>query len=187
MGDFMNLVLETIKKRRSIRKYLPEPLKDSELQAILEAGAYAPSAHNEQSWHFTVIRNKELLDRISAKTKEVMAVQSEGWVKDMGNNKALHIFYHAPVVVLVSMKKDAMSPLVDCSAAIENMLLAAESLDIGSCWIGLARYYFTLKDELPRLNIPAGYEPCYAVTLGYKGARPARALPRKKDAISYLI
>ena len=45
----------------------------------MEAGAYAPSAHNEQSWHFTVIRNKELLDRISAKTKEVMAAQTADW------------------------------------------------------------------------------------------------------------
>ncbi len=182
----MNQVLETIKKRRSIRKYLPEPLKESELQAILEAGAYAPSAHNEQSWHFTVIRNRALIDRISVKAKEVMAQQTTGWVKEMGENKALHILYKAPAVVIVSMKTAAMSPLVDCSAAIENMLLAAESMDIGSCWIGLARYYFTLKDELPRLRLPEGYEPCYAVTLGYKGQRPTRALPRKKNAVNYI-
>ncbi len=182
----MNKVLETIKNRRSIRKYLPEQVKEEELQAILEAGAYAPSAHNEQSWHFTVIRNKDLLDRISAKAKEVMAAQGEDWVKTMGSNKDFHLFYHAPSVLVVSMRKAALSPLVDCSAAIENMLLAAESLDIGSCWIGLARYYFTLKDELPRLKIPAGYEPCYAVTLGYKDQRPAKALPRTAAPVNYL-
>jgi len=182
----MNQVLETIKKRRSIRKYLPEQLKEAELRAILEAGAYAPSAHNEQSWHFTVIRNKELVDRISAKTKEVMAAQTADWVKDMGNNKGFHLFYGAPAVIVVSMKKDAMSPLVDCSAAIENMLLAAESLDIGSCWIGLVRYYFALKDELPRLELPEGYEPCYAVALGYKGVRPSHALPRKENVVNYI-
>ena len=182
----MNQVLETIKKRRSIRKYLPEQLKEAELQAILEAGAYAPSAHNEQSWHFTVIRNKELLDRISAMTKEVMSAQSADWEKDMGNNKEFHLFYHAPAVIVVSMKKAAMSPLVNCSAAIQNMLLAAESLDIGSCWIGLVRYYFALKDELPRLKLPEGYEPCYAVALGYKGARPANAPPRIENAVNYI-
>ena len=182
----MNPVLETIKKRRSIRKYLDKPLKDSELQAVLEAGSYAPSAHNNQSWHFTVVRNKELIDRISDKSKEVMAAQETDWVKAGGKNKEFHLFYNAPAVIIVSMRKDAMSPLVDCCAAIENMLLAAESLDIGSCWIGLVRYYFTLKEEMPRLKIPDGYEPCYAVALGYKAQRPLRAPPRKEGAVDYI-
>jgi nitroreductase len=182
----MNKVIEAIKSRRSIRKYLPEQLKEEELQAILEAGAYAPSAHNEQSWHFTVIRNKELLDRMSAKAKEIMAAQGTDWVKSMGANKDFHLFYHAPAVIVVSMRKNALSPMVDCSAAIENMLLAAESLDIGSCWIGLVRYYFAIKEELPRLKIPAGYEPCYAVALGYKDQRPAKALPRTAAAVTYI-
>lgn len=181
-----NPVLDAIKNRRSIRKYLPDPLKDAELAAILEAGSYAPSAHNEQPWHFTVICKKELLDRISEKTKELMAAQDTDWIKAMGQNPDLHIFYKAPVVVLVSTRIGAMSPKVDCAAAIQNMLLAAESLDIGSCWIGLARYYFSLQEELPLLGIPEGYEPFYAVTLGYKAQRPSRALPRKKDTVNYI-
>lgn len=181
-----NPVIAAIKSRRSIRKYLPGRIKDEELAAILEAGAYAPSAHNEQSWHFTVIRDAELLDRISAKSKELMAEQPADWVRTMGRNELFHVFYHAPCVVVVSMRRDAMSPLVDCSAAIQNMLLAAESLDIGSCWIGLARYWFSLKEELPRLNLPEGYEPCYAVTLGYKGQRPSKALPRREGLVNYI-
>ena len=182
----MNSVIENIKRRRSIRKYLDKPLKKTELGAILEAGAYAPSAHNDQSWHFTVIRNKDLIDRISERSKEIMAAEAEDWVNAMGKNKKFHLFYNAPVVIVISMRKDAMSPLVDCSAAIENMLLAAESLDIGSCWIGLVRYYFSLKEELPRLKIPEGYEPCYAVALGYKAQRPLRAPPRKENAVNYI-
>ena len=181
-----NTVLEVIKSRRSIRKYLPKQIKVGELRAILEAGAYAPSAHNDQSWHFTVIRSKELIDRISEKSKERMAAEKPGWVKSMGLNEAFHVLYNAPAVVVVSMRKGAISPLVDCSAAIQNMLLAAESLDIGSCWIGLARFYFSIKKELPRLKIPKGYEPCYAVTFGYKAQRPGRALPRKENAVNYL-
>jgi len=182
----MNPVMENIKSRRSIRKYKPDPLKDSELGAILEAATYAPSAHNEQSWHFTVVRNKELIDRMSAKSKEIMALQDSDWIKGIGENKEFHIFHNAPVVVVVSMQKDAISPLVDCSAGIENMLLAAESLDIGSCWIGLARYWFAMKGELLRLQLPEGYEPCYAVALGYKAQRPSHALPRKEGVINYI-
>ena len=114
----MNYVIENIRKRRSIRKYLSKPLKKSELQAIIEAGTYDPSAHNDQSWHFTVIRNRELIDRISAKSKEVMAAQKPEWVNAMGKNKKFHLFYNAPAVIIVSMRKDAMAPIVDCSAAI---------------------------------------------------------------------
>lgn len=182
----MNIVLETIKNRRSIRRYLPEPLKQEELDAILEAGLYAPSAHNDQPWHFTVIRDRALLDRISGLSKELMLKSDLDWMRAMGANESFHVFHKAPVVVVVSMRKNALSPLVDCSAAIENMLLAAESLDIGSCWIGLARFWFSLKDEVARLNLPAGYEPCYAVTFGYKGHRPAKALPRRTDAVAYI-
>lgn len=181
-----NPVLAAIKNRRSIRKYLPDPIKQEELEAILEAGAYAPSAHNDQPWHFTVVRRKELLDRINAKSKELMAAQDTQWIREMGQNPALHIFYHAPAVVIVSMRSGAMSPKVDCSAAIQNMLLAAESLDIGSCWIGLARYFFSLKEEVKALGIPDGYEPFYAVTFGHKGQRPSRALPRKAPPVNYI-
>jgi len=104
----------------------------------------------------------------------------------MGTNEKFHLFYGAPVVIVVSMRRDALSPLVDCSAAIENMLIAAESLDLGTCWIGLARYYFTRKEARARLKIPAGYEPCYAVALGYKDQRPARAPQRKAGAVNYI-
>ncbi|MDD2805576.1 MAG: nitroreductase family protein [Elusimicrobiales bacterium] len=182
----MNKILEVIKSRRSIRKYLPEPLKQAELDAILEAGLYAPSAHNDQPWHFTVIRDRALLDRISRLSKEGMVKSELDWMRAMGANAGLHIFYGAPAVVVVSMRKGALSPLVDCSAAIENMLLAAESLDIGSCWIGLARFWFNMKEEVKRLNLPEGYEPCYSVALGYKAQRPSKALPRRSDAIAYI-
>ena len=182
----MNKVLDVIKSRRSIRRYLPDPLGQEELDAILEAGAYAPSAHNDQPWHFTVIRNRELIDRISRVSKERMAAQDTGWIREMGRKEDFHLFYHAPAVVVVSMRRDALSPLVDCSAAIESMLLAAESLDVGSCWIGLAGYWFSLRDEVARLGLPEGYEPCYAVALGRKGHRPSRALPRKAPPPSFI-
>lgn len=69
----MNEVLKTLKGRRSIRAYLPDQIPNEDLQAILEAGIYAPTAHNDQPWHFTVIQNKEKLQYISDKSKELMA------------------------------------------------------------------------------------------------------------------
>lgn len=182
----MNLVIENIKKRRSIRKYLPEQIKETELNEIIEAGVYAPSAHNDQSWHFTVIQNKELIDFISAKTKELMANSEVEWISKMGKNEKLHVFYNAPTVIVVSGRDDAYSPIIDCSAATENMILAAESLNIGSCWNGLIDFFFKCKDEVSKLNIPEGYTPFYAVTFGYKQVVPSRALERKENVVSYI-
>ena len=65
MNDFINM----IKSRRSIRSYLPEQIEEEELQAILEAGSWAPSAHNTQPWHFTVIQNEEFINYISNYSK----------------------------------------------------------------------------------------------------------------------
>lgn len=182
----MNEVIENIKKRRSIRKYLPEQIKEAELNEIIEAGMYAPSAHNDQSWHFTVIQNKELIDLISVKTKESMANSEVEWISKMGKNEKLHVFYNAPTVIIVSGRDGAYSPLIDCSAATQNMILAAESLNIGSCWNGLVRFFFGQKEEMGKLNIPEGYTPFYAVSFGYKQVTPSRALERKKDVVSYI-
>ena len=80
----------------------------------------------------------------------------------------------------VEMKKDAISPLVDVSAAIENMLIAAESLGIGSCWIGFAKFYFTGPERPKKLGIPEGYDVYYGVALGYKGEGPQAKPPARK-------
>lgn len=182
----MNVVIENIKKRRSIRKYLAEQINETELNEIIEAGIYAPSAHNEQPWHFTVIQNKELIDFISVKTKEAMANSEVEWIAKMGKNEKLHIFYNAPTVIVISGRDEGFSPIVDCSAATENMMLAAESLNIGSCWNGLIKYFFQQEDQISKLNIPEGYTPFYAVTFGYKQVTPTRALERKKNVVSYI-
>jgi len=187
----MNAVIENIKNRRSVRIYKPDALKTEHLSAILEAATWAPSGHNGQSWHFTVIRNKGLIDLISEKTKQWLAAQPADWIfTAFGKNPNFHIFYHAPAVVIVSGKKDAVSPVVDCCAAIENMVLAAESLDIGSCWIGLPYFLFNdktaSKEVIAKLNLPQGYEPNYCVTLGYKDGPKPKPQPRKDGIINFI-
>lgn len=182
----MNQVFETIKSRRSTRKYLPKQIKKEELDIILEAGIYAPSGHNDQAWHFTVVQNKELIDLMSEESKKVMAKLPVDWIAKMGRSENLNIFYNAPTVIVVSGKKDATSPFADCCAAIQNMLLAAESIDIGSCWIGLARFFYENPENLKKLNIPEGYEPHYSVSFGYKDSSSNRAPKRNKDVVNYI-
>ncbi|HMD88541.1 MAG TPA: nitroreductase [Anaerolineaceae bacterium] len=181
-----NEVLRTIKSRRSIRSYLSGQISQDELDAILEAGIFAASGINLQPWHFTIIQKKEVIDDISEKTLSVMKKNSDARVVDLAS-RSDHLFYHAPTVILVSGKSDAYSALTDCSAAIQNMLVAAESLNIGSTWVGSISHFTTLAEEVKKLNLPAGYKLFYAVCLGYKNpAVPVSVPPRNRDVFEYI-
>jgi Nitroreductase len=184
----MNDVLKTIKSRRSVRKFKPEQIKQDELDLILEAAIYAPTAGNQQPWHFTVIRNQDVLRRINQTVKDEMSKSNVEWIKTTGSNPDFQVSYNAPVLIIVSGRKDGMAWQVDCSAAIQNMLLAAESLNIGSVWLGLSRFFFENNDaELLKLGIPEGYAPFYSAAFGYKADSAAAEAPnRNKDVVNYV-
>ena len=102
----------------------------------------------------------------------------------MGNNEKFHVFYHAPTVIVVSGAQDAdgvLKPIVECSAAIQNMLLAATSLGVGSCWVGLTAFFFANRDNVRSLGIPEGCVPYYSVTLGYPDPTFTPGAPRRKE------
>ncbi len=171
----LNQVIETIRNRRSIRKYLPEQISCNELDAILDAAIWAPSGHNDQPWRFLVIQDAATLDAINEETKKNMKESPVEWVREMGNNEKFHVFYHAPTVIVVSGEQDANSilkPIVDCSAAIQNMLLAATSLGVGSCWIGLTAFFFANREKVRELGSMAMPGP--QVNIGYKHRPPHR-------------
>jgi nitroreductase len=181
-GKRMNQVLETIKKRRSVRQYRPEQIKEEELEKILEAAIYAPTGHNDQPWHFTIIQDTDRINEISEGAKAVMREMDVEWIAQLGAAEKFNIFHQAPTAILVSGKKDAVTPLVDCSAAIQNMLLAAESLDLGSCWIGFAKFFFLTPENREKFNIPDGYEVHFGVSLGYK-VRENPPAPERNTAV----
>jgi nitroreductase len=181
----MNQTIKTIKNRRSVRQYLPEQIKDSELDEILDAAIYAPTGHNDQPWHFTVIQNPDLIDEINIGAKKVMASMDMDWISKLGQMENFHIFHRAPTVVIVSGRKDATTPLVDCSAAVQNMLLAAESMDIGSCWIGFAKFYFMNPENQKKFKIPEENDVHFGVSIGYKVRENSKAPERNKNVITH--
>lgn len=184
-----NKVLETIIKRRSTRVFTEEQVKDSEIQEIIEAGLYAPSAHNYQSWHFTVIQNKEALAKLNQEFKTFTKKDPSEMMQKIAHNPKFNIFYNAPTIILVSGDTKGVLPTIDCAAATQNMLLAAESLGLGSCWNGFVAYSFSsescenLKAEL---GIPADFIPHFAVLLGYKKNPDAEAPKRKGNYVNYV-
>ena len=118
------------------------------------------------SWHFKVIQNRELLAWLNCEAKEI--VKQYKPLKELANNEGFNIFYGAPTVILVSGKEGAIAIESDCAAATQNMLLAAESIGLGSCWIGFVLVAFNnskAKEYLKKLGIPEGYKPYASVAL----------------------
>ncbi len=184
-GKFMNQTLETIKNRRSVRQYRAEQIKDEELENILEAGIYAPTGHNDQPWHFTIVQNVDMINEINEGAKLVMKGLELEWISKLGAMEDFNIFHRAPTALIISGRKDATTPLVDCAAAVQNMLLAAESMDIGSCWIGFAKFYFIDPENRKKFNIPEDHEVHFGVALGYKLRKNPQAPKRNQNVYNY--
>ena len=185
----VNETLRVIKQRRSIRGFNDEQIKEEELQAVLEAGLYAPNA-GDQAWHFTVIQNKELLERLNLAAKEAAKEMNIGHLRELGNDEKFNCLYSAPTLIIVSGNEQAPMPLdADCAAATQNLLLAAESIGLGSCWIFFVLLAFNSSQgsELRKaLNIPVGYKPYSSTVLGYKKVATVNVPDRKPNLISYI-
>jgi nitroreductase len=184
----MNKVIEAIKSRRSVRNFKPDQISREDLELVIEAGIYAPSAHNDQPWHFTVIQNHELLERVNKTAREGMALSEVDWIRNMGKARDFKVTYNAPVLVIVSGRTDGIAWKVDCAAAIQNMLIAAQSLGIGSVWLGLVRFFFEKENEAAVLGIPEGYKPYYGVAFGYNSKEGLQAAPKRNmDVVNYIL
>lgn len=185
-----NETLRNIKNRRSYRILEPEQLRKNELEAVIDAGLYAPSAMNQQPWHFTVIQDKDVMKSIEADVKEYLLKSDNQHFQQMAKDESFSMFHGAPTAILISGDKKAVMPEADCAAAAQNMLIAAESLGIGSCWIDTPVHLFkSSKGEQwsKRLGIPDGYKPIYGIALGYKpSAVEPDALSRKENAVNYI-
>jgi len=178
-----NPVLDAIKSRRAIRSYEDKPVLESVIQTMLEAATYAPSAINVQPWKFTIVTKKAEMNRLSdiAKPALVRALPDVGDEGLVGLKKRLtdpnyNIFYNAPLLIFVS---GAKSPYVvyDCTMAAQNMMLAAYTLGIGSCWIGTAVPTANDPKIKPSLGIPEDHDVHAAVIFGYpKGGFPKAPL-----------
>ena len=171
----MSDIFEVIKNRRSV---------DEQIEQILEAAIMAPTARGEAPWHFTVVQNKETLADINDSVLKILSNSGDEFLEAIAES-GVNVMHNAPTVVFVSAKSDATNMQADCSAAIENMLLAAEGLDIGSCWLGLVAIYFSVEENLKKLHIPEGYTPLYGVALGYK-VEPNEPNPRKDVLVNWV-
>ena len=144
----MENMFELIKSRRSTRKYKSEDVSDEQLKQIVEAGRFAPSGGNCQSTHFIVVKNKEILTELANLTQQEFAKMEviPGLYKSIVNSinaskKGNYVFhYNAPVLIITANQKDYGNNIADCACALENMMLMANALDLGSCWINQLKW-----------------------------------------------
>jgi len=147
--------MEAILTRRSIRKYTSEPVTDDEVKQLLRAAMHAPSAGNQRPWEFIVIRDKETLNEIT------------------GIHKYAQMLKQAQVAIVVcgDVKKQKYDGfwVQDCSAATQNMLLAATALGLGAVWLGVHPVVERVEDLRKILGIPVNVVPLSIVSVGRPG------------------
>jgi nitroreductase len=129
--------------RRAVREFTTEPVQQPLLRQLIDAAVQAPSAVNQQPWRFTVVRDRQLLKRISDESKAYMlrtspvALASHHFQHILIDPK-FDIFYGAPVLIVISAAESSWA-VEDCALAAQNLMLAAHAMGLGTCWIGFAQ------------------------------------------------
>lgn len=146
-------VKQAILERRTIRKYSDKVISDETVTEIIRAGMYAPSAGNQQSWEFLVIKNSDNISRIREFHPYAGMVESAG----------------ALILVCGNTNREVFSGywVQDCSAAVQNMLLAAHDMGIGSVWLGIHPMQDRIEGAKKLFDLPPGIEPLSLIAFGY--------------------
>ena len=172
----MNEVTKILCERRSIRKFKNDQVPIDVLNEILKCGTFAPSGKNKQSAKLVVVRNKELI-------REIAKVNGS-FISKVG----IDPFYGAPTLLIVFADKNVFTYIQDGSAVITNVLNAAFSLKVDSCWVHRAKETFETeygKSLMQKWGLSSNYEGIGNVVLGYRDIELPEAYPRKDDYIIF--
>jgi len=159
--------LEVLFTRRSIRKYTDEPVTEENLKTILGAGMNAPSANNRQPWHFVVVEDR-------AKLNAIMEVHPYS-----------RMLAEAPIAIVVCGDTTISASFwpQDCSAATENILLAARALDLGTVWMGVYPGEERVNDIQALFNLPQHIQPLAIIALGHPAEEKGRVDRYKAERV----
>ena len=164
------MLLKEIKSRRSVRKYQNRPVTEEQIREILEAGFWAPTARNKQEWRFVVVLNREKLNELAEKNSYAQMTKDCAFSVIVGFEEGINDRYGE----------------VDCGAAIENMLLQAESMGIGSVWCAVMPD--SEREAIYRsvLNLPADFRTVASVQFGFPGETRIAESRFDEKKVSYI-
>ncbi len=196
----VNGTLKTIYKRRAVRKYKDKPVERNLIEQVIDAGRMAPSAINMQPWKFYVLTDKALIKSFS---KEIGSAAAKGMIKSGVKNivktaisgfRLAHgldflkekdaVFHGAPVVIFITAPKDNEWASLDIGMCSQNMMLAAKSLGLDTCPIGMAKYVEG-TESYSKLKIPKSEQVHLAIVLGYGNETPP-VHERKRDNVFFV-
>lgn len=162
-------ILEAIRTRRSIRKYTRQPVSEQQVRTLLDAAMMAPSALNAQPWHFVVITVRSMLDQIGADNHNA----------EMTKDAALAI------LVCADLKLEQAPGFwpQDCSAAVQNLLLAAHALGLGAVWTGIYPQEKSIDGYRRLFQLPDHIVPHSLIPVGYPAESPATEDRYRQDRV----
>jgi nitroreductase len=180
---------EAISGRRSVREYTTQAVDPETIRRLIDAAVYAPNALNQQPWSFTVVRDQGALDRISRDAKShvlatMPASHHSEYFGSLLSDPGFQIFYHAPVLILISAIAQGPWVIEDCALAAENLMLAAYAAGLGTCWIGFVQGFLNTPQGKKMLALPDAWVPVAPIIVGHpKVVRPA---PRRAPEIRWV-
>jgi len=181
---------EAIGGRRSIREYTKEAVDERTIRQLIDAAVQAPNAVNQQPWTFTIVRDQTALDRVSRDAKAHMLATMpvsphSDHFRSLLGDPAFHIFYHAPVLILISAVAEGPWIVEDCALAAQNLMLAAYGAGLGTCWIGFAQSFLNTEQGKRELGLPAAWVPVAPIIVGHPKAT-VPPVPRKEPEVRWL-
>lgn len=194
-------VFSSIATRHSTRKFKEDPVPQEVLDKVIEAGRQAPSGKHKNQSRFIVIRKKEVLQELIALVQQEFAKMEVTPENDDNFGGAIraakkggYVFmYNAPVLIVVANKRDYGNKYADVSCAMQNMMLAANALDLGSCWINQLRWLQdnpVLRAYLQKLGMAEDEEVCASLSIGYPdtpdGLPGRRVMPVTGNPVVYI-
>ena len=177
-----------IKGRRSVRSYRDEPVSKEQIEAVLEAGVWAPTGMNRQPWKFIVIEDNKLITYVSEETK-ILVQQMMPPIAEKFQTKADVICYNAPVLILICTEKDKQwghTNLLDSVLAAQNMFLKAYELGLGTCYMGFVQFLSSKPDVLKKIGVPDGYEMMVPFILGHPKTKQGVGKRNKPEILKWI-
>jgi nitroreductase len=184
--------MDIIRSRRSTRSFEDRAVPPGELDLLLEAAIWAPSGSNSQSWLFTAITRQDTLLELNEKIRQGFLVwtpdddyPAKQGAKAGAQREGFNFYNHAPVLIIASNRPNYENAMADCSLALENIFLAAESLGLGSCYINAPHWLRNdrgVRDFLFELGIPREHTICSSAAVGYT-KKPSATPPRKGNTV----
>jgi len=190
-------VFECIETRRSTRRFLDTPVEKEKIEKIVEAGRFAPCGGNNQTTHFIVVTNKDVMAELAVIAKEEFAKMEtyEGMYKSLANSinsskKGNYVFhYNAPLFIIIANKKDYGNAMADSCCSIENMLLEANELDLGSCYINQLHWLDEnerMREYLYTIGLKEDETVCCCVSIGYAYSLNRNKANRTGNPVTYV-